>query len=53
VRTKYRPNDLNNTDARSTRRCFRHHVWMAYCGDCREAHALLLRKNRETGSPKP
>jgi hypothetical protein len=23
-------------------RCLRHHVWLAACGDCREAHADLI-----------
>jgi hypothetical protein len=45
VRTEHRPNDVNRP---TTPRCFRHTVWMAYCGDCREANAPLLRKRRET-----
>ncbi|WP_176522974.1 hypothetical protein [Blastococcus aggregatus] len=27
---------------RRAARCFRHHVWLAACDDCREAHADLL-----------
>ena len=52
MRTEYRPND-SKTDTRSTRRCFRHSVWMAYCSDCRDAHAPLLRKHRKTEAANP
>ncbi|WP_158550660.1 hypothetical protein [Geodermatophilus sp. TF02-6] len=33
-------------------RCLRHHVWMAACDDCHEAHAALLARGRST-SPRP
>ncbi|MGY1754759.1 hypothetical protein ACI79H_16715 [Blastococcus sp. SYSU D01042] len=28
--------------SRPAARCLRHSVWLAACGDCREAHADLL-----------
>ncbi|SDX64759.1 hypothetical protein SAMN05660209_00960 [Geodermatophilus africanus] len=30
-------------------RCLRHHVWMAACSDCRDAHTAPVRDLRETG----
>ena len=31
-----------------TVRCYRHTKWMAYCTDCKAAHAPLLRSRRQT-----
>jgi hypothetical protein len=50
VSTPHHSNDRTRIDSRSAARCLRHHVWMAYCGDCRDAHAPILRGNRTTGS---
>jgi len=46
------PNHHNRAHARPSSRCLRHHVWMAYCGDCRDAHAPLVKSRRETASPQ-
>jgi hypothetical protein len=41
-------NDRTRTGPRPAR-CLRHHVWMAACGDCRDAHTAPVRDLRETG----
>jgi len=33
-------NDPVGPAPRRTARCLRHHVWMAACDDCRDAHAV-------------
>jgi hypothetical protein len=49
VNTQHHPN--TNTPvpsrSRSTSRCHRHHVWMAACTDCRDAHAPLVKAKRQ------
>lgn len=32
--------------SRTSSRCHRHHVWMAACTDCRDAHAPLVEAKR-------
>ena len=44
------PNRRTGSDKRPAVRCFRHHVWMAYCGDCRTERAPLLRDRQDTGT---
>ncbi|WP_167761013.1 hypothetical protein [Geodermatophilus sp. DF01-2] len=31
-------------------RCLRHHVWMAACDDCRDAHTVVVRDRRAATS---
>jgi hypothetical protein len=42
VSTTYHPDPKNPVDPnpQHSARCLRHHVWMAACDECREAHAL-------------
>ncbi len=52
VRITHDPDDRDRSQTPTTSRCLRHHVWMASCGDCREAHAPILQRARETGPRK-
>jgi hypothetical protein len=44
------PTDQVPVHPRRPARCLRHHVWMAACGQCREARAALLTNGSE-GTP--
>ena len=37
----------------ATVRCYRHSKWMAYCTDCKAAHAPFLRSRGDTEAAPP
>lgn len=54
---EHRVTTRNHSDDRADRLprpalCLRHHVWMAACDDCRDAHAALLTRRAGRG-PAP
>ena len=51
VNTQHHANTNTTVRSRSTTsRCHRHHVWMAACTDCRDAHAPLVKGARRQAS---
>jgi hypothetical protein len=53
VRTVHHPTVHNRSQTRPPVRCYRHSKWMAYCIDCKAAHAPLLRSGDETEASPP
>ncbi|WP_167759042.1 hypothetical protein [Blastococcus sp. TF02A-35] len=39
--TTHHPNKRTTTHSTTPARCLRHHVWMAACHDCRQAHGAV------------